>query len=228
MTLEPGFGEAHGRPCDRRPRTRCARRGCAAPGPRAAPPDRHRSSGSGSRPTTGRERSAGRGCARDSISPSPAAPARLAPSIVNVACQMRSTRCGVDGYSRSPPGSGRPAQASRSTWRCPASSVPRSALSRPNASNAERLPPGPTPTSRRPPDIRSSTAASSATRIGSSSGRVTIAVPRRIRDVCAATCARKTNGPGRPPSSSWKWCWATQAESKPKRSAWMICAVASR
>jgi hypothetical protein len=34
-----------------------------------------------------------------------------------------------------------------------------------------------------PPHIRSRTAASSATRIGSSSGRVTIAVPRRIRVV---------------------------------------------
>lgn len=78
------------------------------------------------------------------------------------------------------------------------------------------------------PDMRSSTAASSATRIGSSSGRVTIPVPRRMRLVAAAAWARKTNGAGRPPSSSWKWCWATQAVSKPWRSAWRICSIASR
>ena len=57
----------------------------------------------------------GRGCVRESMRPSPAAPARRAPSTVNVACQMRSTRLGFVGYSRSPPGSGRPAQASRRT-----------------------------------------------------------------------------------------------------------------
>jgi len=44
-----------------------------------------------------------------------AAPARRAPSTVNVACQTRSTRPGLGGYIRSPPGSGRPAQASSST-----------------------------------------------------------------------------------------------------------------
>ena len=43
------------------------------------------------------------------------APARLAPSTLNVACQTRSTRLGLTGYSRSPPGSGRPAHASRKT-----------------------------------------------------------------------------------------------------------------
>src|SRR5437879_2561943 len=42
---------------------------------------------------------AGRGCVRDSMRPSPAAPARLAPSTVNVACQTRSTRRGFAGYS---------------------------------------------------------------------------------------------------------------------------------
>src|SRR5713101_3307291 len=42
---------------------------------------------------------AGRGCVRDSMRPSPAAPARLAPSTVNVACQTRSTKLGFAGYS---------------------------------------------------------------------------------------------------------------------------------
>ena len=141
-------------------------------------------------------------------------PAVGAPSVLAVSPDRRALYVGYRGT----PG----------IARCAASSVPRSALSRPNASNAVRLPPGPTPTSRRPPDIRSSTGASSATRIDSSSGSVTMAVPRRILDVCAATFARKTSGPGRPPSSSCKWCWATHAESKPKRSAWTICAAASR
>ena len=140
-----------GPPCGRRPRTPCARPGCAARGPRAAPPDTHRSSGSGSRPATGRARRPAAAACATACRPSPAAPARRAPSTVNVACQMRSTRCGFAGYSRSPPGSGRPAQASRSICRCPASRIPRSALSWPNAAYAERLPPGPTPTSRRPP-----------------------------------------------------------------------------
>jgi hypothetical protein len=40
---------------------------------------------------------AGLGCVRDSMRPSPAAPARLAPSTVNVACQTRATRLGFTG-----------------------------------------------------------------------------------------------------------------------------------
>nr|VXZ84342.1 Uncharacterised protein [Klebsiella pneumoniae] len=61
---------------------------------------------------------------------------------------------------------------------------------------------GPKPTSRRPSVSKSSTAASSATRSGFSIGKVIIAVPRRIRSVCAATWARNTSGEGRPPSCS--------------------------
>src|SRR5215469_14149753 len=40
---------------------------------------------------------AGLGWVRDSISPSPAAPARCAPPILNVACQTRSTSAGLSG-----------------------------------------------------------------------------------------------------------------------------------
>ena len=63
-------------------------------------------------------RSAGRGCVRDSISPSPAAPARRAPSTENVACQTRSGRLGSAdkaGRRRAAP----PGQASRSTSTMP-------------------------------------------------------------------------------------------------------------
>ena len=49
---------------------------------------------------------------------------------------------------------------------------------------------------------RSSTAASSATRIGNSSGNVTMPVPSRMRVVREAAWARNTKGDGRPPSSS--------------------------
>jgi hypothetical protein len=41
--------------------------------------------------------SAERGWVRDSIRPSPARPARRAPSTLKVACQMRSTRVGLAG-----------------------------------------------------------------------------------------------------------------------------------
>ena len=78
------------------------------------------------------------------------------------------------------------------------------ALSRPKPAKADGVPPEPSPSSRRPFETRSNTAASSATRTGSSSGKVTMPVPRRIRDVRAATWARNTNGAGRPPSSPSK------------------------
>lgn len=68
--------------------------------------------------------------------------------------------------------------------------------------NEVGVPPEPNPTSRRPSVSKSSTAASSATRSGFSIGKVIIAVPRRIRSVCAATWARNTSGEGRPPSCS--------------------------
>ncbi|MNP56905.1 hypothetical protein D3C76_1516680 [compost metagenome] len=85
----------------------------------------------------------------------------------------------------------------------------------PNGKNEVGVPPEPKPTSSRPSDKRSSTAVSSATRSGFSSGRVIMAVPRRMRVVNAATWARNTSGDGRPPSCSWKWCCAIHAVSKP-------------
>ena len=55
--------------------------------------------------------------------------ARLAPSTLNVACHTRSTKPGLAGYKRSaPPGSGRPAQASRKMFRLSTSRAARSAL----------------------------------------------------------------------------------------------------
>ena len=72
----------------------------------------------------------------------------------------------------------------------------------PKGKNEVGVPPEPKPTSSRPSASRSSTAASSATRSGFSMGRVIMAVPRRMRSVCAAAWARKTSGDGRPPSCS--------------------------
>ena len=71
-----------------------------------------------------------------------------------------------------------------------ANAAPRCSLVRPKGRNEVGVPPEPNPTSRRPSVSKSSTAASSATRSGFSIGKVIIAVPRRIRSVCAATWAR--------------------------------------
>ena len=151
-----------------------------------------------------RGRPSGRGWVRESIKPSPLAPARAPPSTENVACQTRSSSCGAAGYRRTPPASSRPAQASLSTAKLRAKTAPRSLPVTPKASKDSAVPPVPRPTSRRPFDSRSSTAASSATRSAFSSGSVTTPVPRRMRRVRAATCERKTKGEGRPPSLSWK------------------------
>ena len=178
---QPDLGEAQRLRCGRRRRTRCARPGCAARGPAAAPPDRRRSSGSGSRrsDSVGRARAAGAACATAS-GRRPRAPARRAPSTEKVACQMRSTRSGIRRIEPIAAGQRR-ARPRRRAARARCSDEQRRAL---GAVQAERrvTPRGCRRGRRRPPggrrDIRSSTAASSATRIGSSSGRVTIAGPQ--------------------------------------------------
>jgi hypothetical protein len=77
------------------------------------------------------------------------------------------------------------AAAGRPTPRAPRrvarEDAPRSSLSSPKAAKDSGVPPVPTPTSSRPPDSRSSTTASSATRTAFSSGSVTMPVPRRMR-----------------------------------------------
>ena len=81
----------------------------------------------------------------------------------------------------------------------------RSVASRPKAVKAVRLPPGPTPSSRRPSLSRSSTdrvlgdTHRQLERQGDDAGAEPDA-----RGLRAATCARKTKGAGRPPSASWK------------------------
>ena len=52
--------------------------------------------------SVGRGTADGRGWVRDSISPSPASPARRPPEAENVACQTRSINCGAGGYNRLP------------------------------------------------------------------------------------------------------------------------------
>ncbi len=95
-----------------------------------------------------------------------------------------------------------------SVWRC--------WLSRPKAVKAVKLPPGPTPTSRRPPlrKVGDDGILGDADRQFQRQGDDAGAEPDARRSAAAAW-ARNTNGAGRPPSPSWKWCWAIQAESKP-------------
>ena len=158
--------------------------------------------------------------ARLSSSRDPAPATKRAPSRLNAACHSRPARPGAAGCRRnSVPPTGSPANAAASAatpavlaWRRPSTSLPK-------AANTLGSVPLPTPSSSRPPLSVSSTAASSATRSGSSSGRVTTAVPSRIRRVRSATAARNGNGEGSRPAVASKWCWATQPESNPSSSA---------
>ena len=150
----------------------------------AAPPDRRRSSGSGCRAATGRGASAGRGCVRDSISPSPAAPARLAPSTLKVACQTRSDQARIGriqpvAAGQRPPGPGveqhamMPDQQRRAFGAVEAERLVRRQV----AARARLPPPGGRRTSdrapRHPPPPGSAAPAAG----------MTIPVPRRIRAV---------------------------------------------
>ena len=77
------------------------------------------------------------------------------------------------------------------------------------------------PTSSRPPEMMSSAAARSATRIGwfISGTHTTAPWPTRMRSVCAATAARKTSGAEQCEYSSRKWCSTAHTQSKPSSSA---------
>jgi hypothetical protein len=114
------------------------------------------------------------------------------------------------GYSVSPPGIGSPFRAPRRRARFRSKRSPRCSPSSSNPANAVGLPPLPTPSSSRPPLIRSSTMASSATRTGNSSGSVTdpgaeticaTSATRDDRETRTATAARphvRGNGVARP------------------------------
>ena len=66
----------------------------------------------------------------------------------------------------------------------------------------------PVPSSSRPPEMMSRTAARSATRMGLWywGTQATTPWPTRMRLVCAAHAARKTSGPEQCEYSSRKWC----------------------
>ena len=95
----------------------------------------------------------------------------------------------------------------------------RESRSRPKAAKVSGSPPVPRPSWSRPPLMVSTTAASSATRIGSSSGRITIAVPSWMRRVRSAAAARNVSVDGSRAPPLRKWCWATQPLSYPSSSA---------
>ena len=173
-------------PCGRRRRTPCARRGCAARGPWAAPRDRRRSSGSGCRPAAPWARRPGAaGCATASGRRRPAGPARALDE--NVACQMRSTRRRARRIELVAAGQRAAApRRSRISSRLPFSSSWRSSAVEAEGGEGGQV------AARPDADFQAAaarsgraTAASSATRTGSSSGRVTMPVPSRMREVCA-------------------------------------------
>ena len=142
-----------------------------------------------------------RGWVRDSIRPLPSAPMRAAPPAENVASQMRVGEPGRRRVERCP----RPWSAPRRAARAAASPCAR----RRSRGGARR----PARTARRTRACRrtrcrartgrrraaDSTAASSATRTGASSGRVTMPVASTMRDVAPRPArAARTGTAGRP------------------------------
>nr|WP_266096561.1 hypothetical protein [Rubrobacter marinus] len=77
--------------------------------------------------------------------------------------------------------------------------------------------PEPHPSVNLPPETRSTTAASSATRKGWCIGRSRTFVPMPMRVVRAAIAAATTSGLGRYPSST-KWCSESHTSEKPRDS----------
>ena len=196
---QPDFGQAHRLLAIVGDEHRARGQDARLRAPSAAPRDRHRSSGSGSRPARPSAlRASAAGCATASARRRPRRrgarpPPRMSPARCDRPASGRADRA---CRRRQRP----PAHALRITSRLRAKISLRWSLpSRPKAVKAVRLPPGPTPTSSRPSQSRSSTAASSATRTGSSSGRVTMPVPRRMREVCGAAWPGRRRAPaGRP------------------------------
>ena len=86
------------------------------------------------------------------------------------------------------------------------------------------------PNSSRPPEMMSSAAHRSATRIGwfISGTQTTAPWPTRIRSVCAATAASTTSGAEQCEYSSRKWCSTAHTQSKPSSSARRACSSALR
>ena len=111
-----------------------------------------------------------------------------------------------------------PVQALRSTSIASTVRTTRSDRGWPNIRNSSSRHASPRPRISRPPEIWSTTAASSASRSGSWKGVRTTPVPSRIRDVAAANAASIGSSEGRYPSPA-PWCSLTQAESKPTVSA---------
>ena len=106
----------------------------------------------------------------------------------------------------------------------------RSARSRtgmPSPSKWALIVPRPIPYSSRPPETMSSVAASSAARSGLCSGTSTTPVPSLIREVRAAAAAITTIGEGITEYSRRKCISASQARSKPSRSASTTCSIVS-
>ena len=101
--------------------------------------------------------------------------------------EARIPDSGTCGRRRSPARRPRPGAARRSS---PRAGAPRSVVGTPNPSNSSSRQPMPRPRISRPPDSRSTVAASSARRSGSNIGASSTPVPSRIRSVRAATAAR--------------------------------------
>ena len=161
------------------------------------------------------------GVAPSAMNPSPIRPARRtarsAYAPIQIGGPSRPGR-GVTITGDPAAETGSPAHAPRRTATASSRRRTRSRSDTPRPSNSSSRQPSPTPRIKRPPEIRSTVAASSAMRIGSCSGISSSPVPISTRLVRAAIAAQSGNNDGAYPSST-KWCSDVQTESNPSSSA---------